>query len=189
MAEVTSKPEGLTGARVDESDPLIALGGALRAPAAPVESENIAIVRRAFEAFERRDLDALAELTDPHVELFAPTAVLANEGRCYRGHGGLARYLLDVERTWASLQVIPQKFRETGNHVVCLGHVAAKARDGLEVDSPTAWVWELCAGKLRWGCVYADPGETFMGLSLAGDLETPVAGAFAAAASQPARVA
>ncbi len=105
------------------------------------------------------------ELTDPEVELFAPTAALANDGRCYRGHSGIARYLRDVERVWTSLQVLPEKFREVGNHVVCLGRTRAHGRDGIEVDSPTAWVWELRARKLRWGCVYADPGSTFMGLS------------------------
>jgi ketosteroid isomerase-like protein len=67
------------------------------------EPGGIALVRRAFEAFERRDLTALVELTDPDVELFAPTAALANDGRCYRGHDGIARYLQHVEQTWARL--------------------------------------------------------------------------------------
>jgi ketosteroid isomerase-like protein len=116
-------------------------------------------VRRAFRAFDERDLATLVELTDPEIELFAPTAALANEGR----------YLMDVAHTWARLHVFPEKFRDVGNHVVCLGRVRAEARDGLEVDSPTAWVWELRARKLRWGCVYADPGRTFMGLSRDGD--------------------
>jgi ketosteroid isomerase-like protein len=132
----------------------------------PAESGAIAVVRRAFQAFDRRDLATLVALTDPAIELFAPTAALANEGRCYRGHDGIARYLMDVAHTWMRLQVVPEKFREVGNHVVCLGRVHAEARDGMEVDSPTAWVWELRALKLRWGCVYADPGRTFMGLSL-----------------------
>lgn len=123
-------------------------------------------MRRAFGAFDQRDLAALVELTDPDIELFAPTAALANEGRCYRGHDGIARYLMDVEHAWRRLQVMPEKFREVGNHVVCLGRVRAEARDGLVVNSPTAWVWELRGRKLRWGCVYADPGSTFMGLSL-----------------------
>jgi ketosteroid isomerase-like protein len=149
-------------------------------------ADGIAIVRRAFEAFERRDLTALVELTDPEVELFAPTAALANEGRCYRGHDGIARYLQDVERTWTRLQVIPERFREVGNHIVCLGRARAQARDGLEVDSPTAWVWELRAGKLLWGCVYADPGSTFMGLSVGAD-SGPARDALPGEASQPAR--
>jgi ketosteroid isomerase-like protein len=154
--------------------------------AAP-EVDGIALVRRAFDAFDRRDLSALVELTDPEVELFAPTAALANDGRCYRGHDGIARYLQDVEQAWTRLQVIPERFREVGNHVVCLGRARAQARDGLEVDSPTAWVWELRAGKLLWGCVYADPGRTFMGLSLGVDGE-PARGSSTSEASQPARV-
>jgi ketosteroid isomerase-like protein len=151
------------------------------------EADGIALVRRAFEAFDRRDLGALVELTDPDVEVFAPTAALANDGRCYRGHDGIARYLQDVERAWTRLQVIPQKFREVGNHVVCLGRARAQARDGLEVDSPTAWVWEVRADKLLWGCVYADPGKTFMGLSLGRDDE-PAPGFSTGEPSQPARV-
>jgi ketosteroid isomerase-like protein len=137
------------------------------------EADRIALVRRAFEAFDRHDLSDLIELTDPEVELFAPTAALANDGRCYRGHDGIARYLQDVERTWTRLEVIPERFREVGNHVVCLGRARAETRDGLAVDRPTAWVWEVRAGKLLWGCVYADPGSTFMGRSLnpGGELE------------------
>jgi ketosteroid isomerase-like protein len=133
----------------------------------PAQTPGVALVRRAFEAFRRRDLDTLTELTDEDMELFTPTtAALANEGRCYRGHDGIARYLQDVERVWATFDVVPEKFREVGNHVVALGRVHARARDGLVVDDPAAWVWEVRAGKLCWGCVYADPGEPFMGLSL-----------------------
>jgi ketosteroid isomerase-like protein len=138
------------------------------------ETPGVVLVRRAFEAFGRRDLGALVELTGDEVELFTPTtAALANEGGCYRGHDGIARYLQDVERIWASFDVIPEKFREVGNHVVSLGRVRARARDGLEVDEPAAWVWEVREGKLCWGCVYANPGEPFMGLSLDSEDATP----------------
>jgi ketosteroid isomerase-like protein len=137
-----------------------------------METVATALVREAFEAFARRDLAALVELTDPEVELFTPTAFLANEGRCYRGHEGIARYLHDIERVWAQLEVIPEKFREVGNHVVATGRVRAEARDGLEVDNPAAWVWELRGGRLSWGCVYDDPRETFV--RAAHGLESPM---------------
>src|SRR3954470_17668042 len=128
-------------------------------------SKGIALVQRAFEAFGQRDLDALLVLTDDDVELFAPTAAFGNDMRCYRGHGGIARYLQDLGRSWERFDVVPERFREVGNHIVSLGRVRAQTRDGLEVDDPAAWVWEIRGGKLCWGCVYADPGETFMGLS------------------------
>ena len=139
----------------------------------PSESAGITLVREAFEAFARRDVAALVELTDPEIELFAPTALLANEGRCYRGHEGIGRYLHDVDRVWTRLEIIPEKFREVGNHVVATGRVRAKARDGLEVDNPAAWVWELRAGRLCWGCVYDEPRETFMGGARGSQSPTP----------------
>jgi ketosteroid isomerase-like protein len=154
-----------------------AADGASRAGAPdepPMETAAIALVREVFDAFSRRDLHALVERTDPEIELFAPTAMLANEGRCYRGHEGIGRYLQDVERVWARLEVIPEKFREVGNHVVATGRVRAEARDGLEVDNPAAWVWELRAGRLCWGCVYDDPGTSSMGVARGSDTTAPV---------------
>jgi ketosteroid isomerase-like protein len=158
MAERNGTSRAL-GADLEEADPL-------------AETVAVTLVREAFEAFARRDLAALVDLTDPEVELFAPTGLLANEGRCYRGHDGIARYLYDVDRVWARLDVVPEKFREVGNHVVATGRVRAQARDGLEVDNPAAWVWELRGGRLCWGCVYDDPGETFTGA--AHGIESPV---------------
>jgi ketosteroid isomerase-like protein len=132
--------------------------------AGPGKQEDL--VRRAFAAFARRDHKGLLEIMHPDVEFFAPTAAIANEGRCYRGHDGIRRYLDDVAQTWALLEARPEKFREVGNHVVALGRVRARAHDGSEVESPAAWVWHVRNGLLAWGCVYADPGATFMGLSL-----------------------
>jgi ketosteroid isomerase-like protein len=151
-------------------------------------ADIVELVRRAFEAFERRDLAALTELTDPEVEFFAPTAVLANEGRCYRGHDGLARYLRDVERMWVRLEVQPVKFRAVGNHVVVLGRVQACAHDGLEVETPAAWVWEVRNSRLVYGFVHSDPGRTFKGLSLRDEPATEPASepAPASTPSQPA---
>jgi ketosteroid isomerase-like protein len=147
-----------------------------------LETDAIALVRRVFEAFARRDLEAVVALTDPEVELFAPTAALANEGRCYRGHDGLARYLQDVERVWARLEVMPDKFREVGHHVVAVGRVRAEARDGYQVENPVAWVWEIRDGKLCWGCVYDNPDEPVTGAAAS----TPVAEGANGLAGRPA---
>ena len=148
---------------------------------------GIALVREAFEAFARRDLARLVDLTDPQIELFAPTAALANEGRCYRGHEGLARYLNDVERVWAHLDVMPEKFRAVGNHIVAIGTVRAQARDGLEVDNPVVWVWEICGGRIFRGCVYDDPGETSMGAPRDSETAMPALGSLAGDTPPPAR--
>ena len=88
---------------------------------------------------------------DPEIEFFGPTATVLNEGKCYRGHDGMRRYLRDAEALWEELELEPQKYREVGNHVVVLGRVRARARDGLELDTPAAWVWRVEGGQDRLG--------------------------------------
>ena len=114
------------------------------------------LVERIFEAFASRDADALLEIMDPEIEFYGPTATALNEGKCYRGHEGIRRYLRDADLLWEWLELTPSQYREVGNHVVVLGRVRARAQDGLELDTPAAWVWRVQAGKVVWGCAYGD---------------------------------
>ena len=125
----------------------------------PARDGNVGLVHRLFAAFAERDAVALMEVVDPQIEFFGPTATVLNEGRCYRGHEGMRRYLRDAELLWEELSVEPRELREIGNHVVALGRVRARAHDGLEVDTPAAWVWRVEAGRITWGCAYGDPDQ------------------------------
>jgi ketosteroid isomerase-like protein len=118
---------------------------------------NAGLVRRLYAAFAARDADALLDVVAQEIEFFGPTATVLNEGRCYRGHEGMRRYLRDAEALWETLEIDPQKLREVGNHVVALGRVRARARDGMELDTPAAWVWRIEGGLITWGCAYGDP--------------------------------
>ena len=120
---------------------------------------NLGLVRRLFEAFAARDVDALLDVVGEEIEFFGPTATILREGRCYRGHEGMRRYMRDVEALWQELVLHPRTLREIGNHVVALGRVQGQARDGLEVDVPAAWVWRVDHGLVTWGCAYGDPEQ------------------------------
>ena len=117
------------------------------------------VVRRLFDAFAARDVVALRKIVDPEIEFFGPTAMAVNEGRCYRGHDGMRRYMRDAEALWEKLELDPQKYRVVGSHVVALGRVRARARDGLEIDTAAAWVWRVERGRVTWGCAYGDPDQ------------------------------
>ena len=75
-------------------------------------ADNADIVRRAFEAFSRRDLSALLAIADPDIEFMPATARVAGRGEPYRGHEGLRTYFADVARVWQELRSEPAEFIE-----------------------------------------------------------------------------
>jgi ketosteroid isomerase-like protein len=140
--------------------------GVLNGHTAGVGEGKVELVRRAFEAFTARDVEALLAVADPDVEFLAPTGSIAGHGTPYRGHDGLREYFEDVSRIWEELEVIPHEFREVGDQVVALGRVYGRGLDGLLVDSPTGWVWTVENGKIVAGRVYTNRQEALDAVGL-----------------------
>ena len=128
-------------------------------------AENADIVRRAFDAFSRRDLSALLAIADPEMEFMPATARVAGRGEPYRGHEGLRTYLADVARVWQELRSEPAEFIEVGDVVVCTGRVYAWGV-GRVIDAPAGWVWRLRDGKLVEGRVYENRREALAAAGL-----------------------
>jgi len=55
------------------------------------------MVQTLFEAFNRRDVEAVLALCHPELEFISVTAQYANENRPYVGHSGMRRYFDDVD--------------------------------------------------------------------------------------------
>jgi ketosteroid isomerase-like protein len=111
---------------------------------------NVELVYRAHDAFNRRDLEAFVALADPDVEIFPLTVEL--EGvTSYRGHDGLRRW-------WKDLLAVFPDFRSEVEDVRALGHVTvARARlrgHGIESEAffeqPIWQVVEWRDGKALW---------------------------------------
>jgi uncharacterized protein len=123
-----------------------------------VSQENVETIRKGLDAYNRRDVDAIMGICAPDVEFVPLRAVL--EGVAYQGEDGLRRFLDDVSEEWSELRIDPEEFREVGACVVVLGRFKARGRaSGVEVDSPTAWVCKMRAGKLVRVRAYTDQAE------------------------------
>ncbi|HKE77907.1 MAG TPA: nuclear transport factor 2 family protein [Solirubrobacteraceae bacterium] len=116
--------------------------------------ENGEIVRRAFDAFSRRDLPALLALVDRDMVFMPATARVAGRGgEPYRGHEGIRTYFADVARVWQEVRPEPDEFIEVDDVVVCTGRIYAWGI-GRVIDAPAGWVWRLRDGRLIEGRVY-----------------------------------
>jgi ketosteroid isomerase-like protein len=109
------------------------------------DSANIEVVRHAFEAFSRRNVEGLVAACSPDIEFHLPTAQLTRVGLPYRGHEGVRTYMRDAARVWAELRLEPREYRESDGVVVAIGRVYAWGA-GRVVDTPAAWVWRLQNG-------------------------------------------
>jgi ketosteroid isomerase-like protein len=127
--------------------------------------ENAEIVRRAFDAFSRRDLAALLTLVDPAIEFSPATGRLAGRAEPYRGHEGLRTYLADVARLWQELRSEPDEFVEVEDLVVCTGRVYAWGV-GRVIDAPAGWVCRVQGGRLVEGHVYENRCEALAAAGL-----------------------
>ena len=115
---------------------------------------NADIVRGIFDAFSRRDADALVALADPEVVFVPPTGRLVGRDEPYRGHEGLRTYLADVARVWQELRSEPDEYIELDDgRVLCTGRVYAWGV-GRVIDAPAGWVWRVRDGLLVEGRVY-----------------------------------
>ena len=116
-------------------------------------ARNADIVRQVFDAFSRRDLQALIALSDPEIVFRPQTGRLAGRDEPYRGHEGLRAYLADVAQVWQELRSEPDEYVELDDRVMCTGRVYAWGI-GRVIDAPAGWVWRLRDGLVVEGRVY-----------------------------------
>lgn len=131
--------------------------------------DRIALIRRVFDGFTRRDVEAVLALCDPDIVLELPTAQRANQGQPYRGYDGIRRYFEDVGRVWDELRVVPQDFRELEDGVFASGRVYARGESGLVVDSQAFWLWRIREGRVLSGQVFEDRDAALKAAGLSGD--------------------
>jgi PAS domain S-box-containing protein len=113
--------------------------GAAPAPA----TDAVGIVVAGFEAFARRDVDAILALCHPELVLRSfTTAKRVERTTPYRGHDGVLAYLRDVATVWDELSLTMLTFRQAQDSVIGFGRVEGR-RPGERVLGSIMWVVRL----------------------------------------------
>ena len=114
-----------------------------------MSQENVEITRRAYEAFNRRDFDALLETWDPEIEWHQFTQF--PDRAVYRGAEEVRDRFLKQQlvEQFGDFRIDVEEFVDVGDHVVMIGHLVAHgSASGVPVRLRVVNILELRDGKL-----------------------------------------
>jgi uncharacterized protein len=106
-----------------------------RSHTALVDSANVKLVRRTYDALARGDLDAFFEGQDPAVEVHVSDAYF-DAPHMYRGHEGLRELFRAQAEVFDEFRAVPERFLDAGDQVLAIVRAGGRAREsGLDVSS------------------------------------------------------
>jgi ketosteroid isomerase-like protein len=112
-----------------------------------MSQENVELVRRRFDAFNRGDLTAMIELTDPDA-VWWDRADDPWAGEPHRGRDACFQHLAEILKD-ADLHAQPQEFIDAGDRVVVGVHLVGRGRtSGVAFEEHEYHVFTLRGGKV-----------------------------------------
>jgi ketosteroid isomerase-like protein len=113
-----------------------------------MSTENVEIVRKAFDAFSRDDLQGAIEHFAPDLEFF-PTGRFMDTQPVYYGPEGYADFWHTFHEAWEQLTIGIERIEEVGGRVLVLGIFHGRGRgSGVETSDEAAWLVTLNDGLL-----------------------------------------
>jgi ketosteroid isomerase-like protein len=121
--------------------------------------QDVELVRKGMQAWNRADIKELTALSDPDVEFVSIFAGM--EGRTYRGYDGLREYFADMRDTWAEFHRDIEEVIDAGDEqVVVLFRLRGTARaSGVSVDEHVTTLFRLRKGRLYRMVVFRNRDE------------------------------
>jgi ketosteroid isomerase-like protein len=112
-----------------------------------MSEENVEIVRRYFEAYDREDIDGWKSLLAPEVEFRSVTADLM--GGSSVGREDVARGIIEFMGSFASYSLSPEAFHDAGDQVVVVLHRSARsARSSAPIEDRFAQLFSIRDGRI-----------------------------------------
>jgi ketosteroid isomerase-like protein len=120
-----------------------------------VSEANVEIVRRALDAYTRRDVDALSALNAPDMELDWSKSRSWLAGT-YRGFDEALRFYADYFEAFDRIVIEPERFIHAGDLVLVPNVAHQRGRDGIEVSARSTFAFTVRDGKIARICLYED---------------------------------
>jgi hypothetical protein len=139
-----------------------------------MSQENIDLHRRAVEAYNTHDVEALIAFCDPSVEAHSVFAAVG--GAVYHGHDGLRRFFGEARDTWGDeIRIEPEAYFDLGESTLAFLLLHGHGRQsGAEVTMPTTQEVRWRDGLCVYFKSYADREDALRDLGLSEDELEPI---------------
>jgi uncharacterized protein len=116
-----------------------------------VSQENLELARRAYEAFNRGDLDAMVADFAPTFE-YVPTGAIPGAGEAYQGPEGWQEFVRWFMGEFENTRAEVRELTDAGDHVlVSLTLQGRGKQSGVEASWDVWHVWTMRDGKFVHG--------------------------------------
>jgi ketosteroid isomerase-like protein len=111
-----------------------------------MSQENLDLFLKGYEAFARRDLDAVFELMHPDIEAHDPPEV--PDATVYRGHEAVRRDWEQTAELFEDFSIDVEETFDQGDEVVVFLRYRGRGKEsGAVVEAPMAHVWTMRGGQ------------------------------------------
>jgi ketosteroid isomerase-like protein len=126
-----------------------------------MSEENVEVVRRVSDAYNRRDVEAMLGELHPEVEWYPWLQVqLGGGATVYRGHEGIREGIRDGDDAFSEVRTELSEVRDLGERAVAIGYLRGRGREsGVMTESELAWIVDFKSGKVIRVREYLDPKE------------------------------
>jgi ketosteroid isomerase-like protein len=130
--------------------------------------ENVEFVHRAIDAFNRRDLAALADFCADDFEFVSILSAVEAGGSTYRGPSAWREYFARMDDAWGEWWVEDLQIFDAGHdRVVAVIRVAGRGRQsGVNVDRALGMTYRFREGKIWRMRAYLDSDEALAAVGL-----------------------
>lgn len=112
-----------------------------------MSEENIDVVRRGIDGYNRRDMASQLAVFHRDAEIDWSRSRGPLQG-VYRGHGELETVLTEFWSTFADGRIEAHEFRQAGPTVVVPNTAYLRGRDGIEVTARSTFVYTVENGQV-----------------------------------------
>ena len=131
-----------------------------------MSQDHVDVVRRGYEAFARRDLDAALDMMDPKIEARDPPEM--PDAAVHYGREAVRRDREQTLELFDDLTIEVEEIFERDDQVVLFVHYSGRGREsGATVEARTAHVWTVRDGVAVCLRQYLDRAEALAAAGLA----------------------